>query len=107
MGLASYGKLNPELYSIFEQLVTVNGLDCQHPKQDFFANLAKLERFKRSQDQAIEWAADCAYTGQLFFADKASQLLNHLGAVTQMENLALAGGCALNSSLPTTNCCRK
>jgi len=98
MGLASYGKLNPELYSIFEQLVTVNGLDCQHPKQDFFANLAKLERFKRSQDQAIEWAADCAYTGQLFFADKASQLLNHLGAVTQMENLALAGGCALNSS---------
>lgn len=98
MGLAPYGTLNPELYSLFEQLVTVNGLDCQHPKRNFFANLAKLDYFKRSQDQPIAWAADCAYTGQLFFADKASQLLNHLGAVTQMENLTLAGGCALNSS---------
>ncbi|GAB6141805.1 carbamoyltransferase [Methylosoma difficile] len=98
MGLAPYGQLNAELYALFEQIVTVNSFACRHPSQQFFANLAKLDRFKRQPDQPIEWAADCAYTGQLFFADKVSQLLHHLCEVTGLENLTLAGGCALNSS---------
>lgn len=98
MGLAPYGKLNPELYALFEEIVTVNGFDCRYPKQHFFNNLAQLDAYKRSQNQAIEWSADCAYTGQVFFADKVSQLLTHLADVTQTQNLTLAGGCALNSS---------
>jgi carbamoyltransferase len=50
----------------------------------------------------LEELADVAYTGQVFFADLVTQLLNHLREVTQCDNLTLAGGCALNSSFNGT-----
>jgi carbamoyltransferase len=98
MGLAPYGKLNPELYDLLCSTITINGFDCRHSARHTFENIAKLDRFKRDEQSPIESAADIAYTGQQFFADMTTRLLRHLYEVTQCDNLALAGGCALNSS---------
>lgn len=98
MGLAGYGQFNQELYDILQSTVTIDGFDCRHRTGDFFANLDRLNQFKRPRDAPPEQAADTAFTGQIFFADLMTRLLAHLHAVTGIDNLALAGGCALNSS---------
>lgn len=98
MGLASYGKLNQELYDLLRSIIVVNGFDCTHPSEKLFGQLAKLDKFKQRPDSTPEELADVAYTGQVFFADLVTQLLSHLRGVTQCDNLTMAGGCALNSS---------
>ncbi|MEQ1485315.1 carbamoyltransferase C-terminal domain-containing protein [Methyloglobulus sp.] len=98
MGLASYGKLNQKLYDLLNSIIVVNGFDCTHLSEKLFEQLAKLDEFKQRPDSTLEELADVAFTGQAFFADLVTQLLSHLRKVTQCENLALAGGCALNSS---------
>ena len=98
MGLASYGKLNQKLYNLLSSIIVVNGFDCKHPSEAFFELIAKLDEFKQHPDSPIEQMADVAYTGQVFFADLVTQLLNDLHEVTQCDNLTLAGGCALNST---------
>lgn len=98
MGLAAYGKLNPELYTLLSAMFTVNGFEVKHTGDGFFKKLGKLEVFRRTPASRLVDTADVAYTGQAFFADLVSQLLNHLNEATQYDNLAMAGGCALNSS---------
>jgi len=98
MGLASYGKLNPELYELLHSVITINGFDCIHPSQGLFDQLAKLDKFKERPDSTLEELADVAFTGQAFFADLVSKLLNHLQQRSGNDNLCLTGGCALNSA---------
>jgi carbamoyltransferase len=98
MGLASYGKINQKLYDLLSSIIVVNGFDCTHLSEKLFEQLAKLDEFKQRPDSTLEELADVAYTGQAFFADLVTQLLNHLREVTKCDNLTLAGGCALNSS---------
>ncbi|MEQ1545708.1 carbamoyltransferase C-terminal domain-containing protein [Methyloglobulus sp.] len=102
MGLASYGKINQRLYDLLNSIIAVNGFDCTHPAENFFEQIAKLGEFKQRPDSTLEELAEIAYTGQVFFADLVTQLLTHLCEVTQCESLALAGGCALNSSFNGT-----
>ena len=98
MGLASYGKINQKLYDLLHSIIVVKGFECTHPTEKLFEQLVKLDEFKQRPDSTLEELADVACTGQIFFADIATQLLNHLQEVTQSENLTMAGGCALNSS---------
>ncbi|MGR9037483.1 MAG: carbamoyltransferase N-terminal domain-containing protein, partial [Gammaproteobacteria bacterium] len=98
MGLAPYGKLDPELYDLLNSTLKINGFDCRHRYDRLFEKFSRLDRFKRSTSSPIETAADRAFTGQLFFSETATRLLRHLHEVTGCPNLALAGGCALNSS---------
>ncbi len=98
MGLAPYGKLNPELYELLKSTVTVQGFDCLHDSKNLFLSIDMLERFKRHGLNSIEQAADLAFTGQYFFAELMSKLLQYLQQVTGCKNLALGGGCALNSA---------
>ena len=102
MGLASYGKLNQELYDLLSGIIEVNGFNCAHPTAKLFENIAKLKKFKQRPDSTLEELAEVAYTGQVFFADLGTKLLNHLNEVTQCEKLTLAGGCSLNSSFNGT-----
>ncbi len=98
MGLASYGKLDHELYDLFSSTLVIDGFDCRHSSKNLFEQFARLDRYRRDKQSPIEHAADIAYTGQYFFTETVSRLLRHLHEVTQCDNLALAGGCALNSS---------
>lgn len=98
MGLAPYGKLNQELYKLLKTTVTVQGFDCLHQSSELFASIAALEKFKRHDQAPIQQAADLAFTGQYFFAELMTQLLQYLQQQTDSKNLALGGGCALNSA---------
>jgi carbamoyltransferase len=98
MGLAAYGKLNPAFYEKLQAIIVTNGFDCMHPDKELFKHLADLDKFRPQAGCSLEIMADVAYTGQKFFAELVSNLLNHLQQLTGSENLALAGGCALNSS---------
>lgn len=99
MGLAPYGKLDQELYQLLKNTISVHDFECQHNSNHLFTHLATLEKFKRNNDTPIEQAADLAFTGQYFFAELMTHLLQHLQQVTGCNNLTLGGGCALNSSL--------
>lgn len=98
MGLAPYGKLNQALYELLKNTISVQGFHCQHDSKRLFANITALEKFKHNDSDPIELAADLAFTGQYFFAELMAALLQHLQQITGCKNLALAGGCALNSS---------
>ncbi len=98
MGLAPYGKLNQQLYQLLKSTITVRGFKCLHTGRNLFRSLEALDVFKRQPHEAIEMAADLAFTGQYFFAELMTQLLHYLHQQTGCENLAFAGGCALNSA---------
>lgn len=66
MGLAPYGKLNQELYQLLSGTISVEGFVCQHQSKQLFAHVAALDKFKRAEQDPIEYAADLAYTGQYF-----------------------------------------
>jgi len=98
MGLSSYGKLNLELYELLKSTISVQGFKCVHNSKNLFTSIETLQKFNRKESQSIEQAADLAYTGQYFFSELMSELLQHLQKVTACKNLALGGGCALNSA---------
>ncbi len=98
MGLAPYGQLNQELYALLKRTISVQGFDCFHHSKDLFTSITELEKFKRHKQNPIEQAADLAYTGQYFFAELMTQLLQHLQQQTGCKNLTLGGGCGLNSA---------
>ncbi len=98
MGLAPYGQLNQELYELLKTTITVQGYECLHRSKDLFTSIAALEKFKRHKGDAIQLAADLAFTGQYFFAELMTQLLQHVQQETGCEKLVLGGGCALNSA---------
>ncbi|SJM90486.1 Nodulation protein NolNO [Crenothrix polyspora] len=98
MGLASYGQLNQAFYDALAATIQIDGFGCRHVSGNAFEKLAKLDDFKQHPDNPIALAADLAFTGQVFFSDTVTRLLTHLHSVTGLDNLALAGGCALNSS---------
>ena len=78
MGLAPYGKLNDELYLLLKQTISVQGFKCSHDSRQLFPTLQALDNFKCRKGDDIFNAADLAYTGQYFFAELMTQLLQHL-----------------------------
>ncbi len=98
MGLAPYGQLDNQLLERLRAILAVDGFDFAAPKPEFFAELESLNRFQQTSDDHSDQAADIAYTGQYFFAELMSQILQHLQTTTGATDLALTGGCALNSS---------
>ena len=98
MGLAPYGKLNQNLYALLKTTISVKGFVCQHRSKSLFASIAALNEYKRHDQDPIKQAADIAFTGQYFFAELMTDLLQHLQQKTACTNLTFAGGCALNSA---------
>ena len=97
MGLAAYGRLDPRLYTLLSESVRVDGLNVRHDRQALSSALGLLDSSVREGwDQSR--AAALAFTGQRVFADRMTELLTNLHRLLPSENLALAGGCALNSS---------
>ncbi|MBM4201846.1 MAG: nodulation protein nolNO, partial [Gammaproteobacteria bacterium] len=96
MGLAAYGKLEPDLYPLLAASVEVDGLNLRHDRRALQAALQRLDA--RSYGGDPGQAADLAFTGQRVFAERMTQLLTNLHRRVPSANLTLAGGCALNSS---------
>ncbi len=97
MGLASYGRIDPEMLGWMRTMMQVDGLDIRQHRATFFDALRRLESRRRPAGAPPEAAADLAHTGQAFFTEIVHQLLRNLQAITGTRQLTLAGGCALNS----------
>jgi carbamoyltransferase len=97
MGLASYGRTDEEILGWLRAMMRVEGLDLKQDRATFFGLLERLEARRRTDGQPPESAADLAHTGQKFFEETMHGLLTNLHGLGVSGNLALAGGCALNS----------
>ena len=96
MGLAAYGQLDPEFHRLLGNSIRIDGLNVRHDSAALGAALARLNG--RSMSELRSKAADLAHTGQQVFAERMSELLTNLHRRFPSDSLALAGGCALNSS---------
>ncbi|MBH8567025.1 hypothetical protein I8748_33585 [Nostoc sp. CENA67] len=103
MGLAPYGKVNPELYNLIRSLIEVK--DCSlkfAPPRQMASIFADLKR-KAAPASASYWeVVDLAASGQKVFSDVMEELLNNFYKLGISDNLVLGGGCALNSSFNGT-----
>jgi len=98
MGLASYGKTDAEVLGWLREMMRVEALGLSTRHDVFFDRLQRLEARRRRPGEAPEAAADLAHTGQQFFTETVHCLLSHLHDREGSDNLAFAGGCALNST---------
>ncbi|MEN8259995.1 MAG: carbamoyltransferase C-terminal domain-containing protein [Pseudomonadota bacterium] len=96
MGLAPYGRLDDEILALLQPMLRIDGLAF---RQDLAAvNKAVAEIEHRRRDDPAWSAADMAYTGQHYFATLLETILNQFHRIAPFDNLAMAGGCALNSA---------
>jgi carbamoyltransferase len=100
MGLAPYGRFDPELEALLVPMLHVEGLTLRRRCSDdtLRANLRTLKARRRADGSSPLLAADLAATGQALFERWMFQLLGNLHDLGLSDNLALVGGCALNSS---------
>lgn len=97
MGLASYGRLDEDVMATLRGMVTLEGLRMVTQHEAYPALLKQLESHGRKPSSPPESVANLAFTGQRFFTETVNQLLTHFHGLGISDNLALAGGCALNS----------
>ncbi|TAN47252.1 MAG: nodulation protein nolNO [Methylococcaceae bacterium] len=98
MGLAPYGQLDEDLYRLLSGMVRRDGLALHHERKGFFEALERLERYRRASSAPPHQSADLAHTGQRYFADTLSHILGRFHEIAGSDQLALGGGCALNSA---------
>ena len=99
MGLAAYGQRRPELYDFFRTRTQLDGLSVHLSfESEWPAHLEQVAGPFRKPGEDPERAADIAHNFQEFFADIIVELARRAGELGLSENLAFAGGCALNSS---------
>ncbi|OCQ22754.1 hypothetical protein A7985_02000 [Pseudoalteromonas luteoviolacea] len=99
MGLAPYGKKDPELYDIMRSMIEVEGLAIKQPTDGRFERaIQALYERRRAPDAPLLDSADMAHTGQLVFCEIIEELLSNLHDLGLSDNLVLGGGCALNSA---------
>jgi carbamoyltransferase len=97
MGLAPYGRLDPELYDLMRPMLEHQPLGLSFSR-DFMSRLTQLFQRKRAAGSDPRVAADLAFTGQRLFSEWSKLMLDDLYALGLSKNLIVAGGCGLNSS---------
>lgn len=99
MGLAPYGKPIDDILAVLRDLVVIDGINIKYRSKKHYAVLVDhLEMAKRTIDRPIIEAADLAATGQAFYEESMSTLINNFHAKTGGKHLVLSGGCGLNSA---------
>ncbi len=97
MGLAAYGRRDGDLYRLMSQTLRIDGLRLVRPASAIPAYV-QLQKRARAPGADARTVADLARTGQEFFADRMTELLENFHELGISPNLVLSGGCALNSA---------
>jgi carbamoyltransferase len=104
MGLAGYGRPRREIYDFFMSRTRIKGMEIS-VDLDMLNTMAwktALEAitgpFRREDDPDVLKAADLAHNFQAYFTDVVCELAKNACKLGLSKNLALGGGCALNSS---------
>jgi len=101
MGLAAYGKFNPDIYQYFNDNITINVFKIDSSLspdslRDYLESIgAGIRKFG---DSDVLKAADLANSFQKWFEDTLIKLVQTASQTGLSKNLAYGGGCALNSS---------
>jgi carbamoyltransferase len=98
MGLAPYGRRDPELLALLRRLYRIEGTKLSFADADTVRQVADEILARRPADALDQGWADLARCGQDVFAEMMAALLAETAALCPSPNLVLAGGCALNSS---------
>ena len=100
MGLAAYGSFDQSLYDLLSPLVEVDGIGLRSgcSADEVTRRLARLRRQVRPTSSSPREAADLAHTGQRLFEERALELVQNVYGLELSDNVAIGGGCALNSS---------
>jgi carbamoyltransferase len=99
MGLAPYGELDSEILTALRDLVRVDGLSIKYPPmRQIEAWFGRMKPKQRTKEMPALAAANLAFTTQYFYAEVMDQLLSNFYEMGISDNLALGGGCGLNSS---------
>ncbi len=97
MGLAPYGKIDPELLELLERHILVDGLDIVLSREAKSTYL-ELQRYRKRAEQTYEDVANIAHTGQHHFSQILFTIFGRLAELELSSNVVFTGGCALNSS---------
>lgn len=103
MGLAPYGKVDHDLYTLMRSLIEVKGCCLKFAPPDHLASVSTSLQRQAVPPTGSYWeAVDLACTGQKVFSDVMEELLNNFYKLGISENLVFGGGCALNSAFNGT-----
>ena len=94
MGLAAYGKLDPQLFEVMRGAIQVRGTTLRMSKDYASIGRRMLEQ-RRLEPRANAYMA---FTVQRVFEDTLMEFLTNAQKRWGGDNLILTGGCALNSS---------
>ena len=98
MGLAPYGRRDPELMTLLRRLYAIEGGKLAFADANAVREIAAALLARRPPEAVEDGWADLARCGQDAFAEMMDALGAEAGQLGRSENLILAGGCALNSS---------
>jgi carbamoyltransferase len=99
MGLAPYGRPDPELLALLRRLYSVKNGKLVFADLETARSIAAEIEARRPPDPDNQGWADLARCGQDVFAEMMDVYLAEAEALVPSDHLVLAGGCALNSSL--------
>ncbi|WP_336487656.1 carbamoyltransferase family protein [Methylobacterium nigriterrae] len=98
MGLAPYGRQDPELMGLLRRLFSAEGGRLRFADDATVRAVADEILSRRPADAREAGWADLARCGQDVFAEMMDVLVAEAEALAPHENLVIAGGCGLNSS---------
>lgn len=99
MGLAPYGKRDPEIFDLIKKIYTFKRGQLKFADEETIrSTVREIEARVDIKDSNSLEARDLARTSQDIFEDIMAEVLKDVEARNLSKNLVLAGGCALNSS---------
>ncbi|MEA1831437.1 carbamoyltransferase C-terminal domain-containing protein [Methylobacterium durans] len=98
MGLAPYGRTDPELMALLRRLFSVEDGRLRFADEANVQAVAAAILARRPADALESGWADLARCGQDIFAELMDALVEEAWRLAPHENLVIAGGCGLNSS---------
>ncbi len=98
MGLAPYGRRDPDLMALLRRLYRVEGERLTFADAETIRAVAAEILARRPPGAEKEGWADLSRCGQDAFEEMMAAYLAEARALSGSQNLVLAGGCALNSS---------
>ncbi|RVU15347.1 carbamoyltransferase family protein [Methylobacterium oryzihabitans] len=98
MGLAPYGRVDPELMALLRRLYRIEGGRLRFSDAAVIRDTVAAILARRPADAGEVGWADLSACGQAAFAEMMDVLLAEAERLAPGDNLVVTGGCALNSS---------